>query len=92
MEMLDSEEDEDDISGIEQRRLAKQAKQAAKKVEEFQERVKAIPLVLDGLSKLCPGLEDLFEREFGVSTLEEGIEPNITYRRLFLNVSPKVQI
>ena len=92
MEMLDSEEDEDDVSGIEQRRLAKQAKQAAKKVEEFQERVKAIPLVLDGLSKLCPGLEDLFEREFGVSTLEEGIEPNITYRRLFLNVSPKVQI
>ena len=90
IERPDSEEDEDDISGIEQGRLAKQAKQAAKKVEEFQDWVRAIPLVLNGLSKVCSGLEDLFEREFGVLVLEEGIELTITYRWLFLNGSPKV--
>ncbi|KAJ7693704.1 hypothetical protein B0H17DRAFT_932671 [Mycena rosella] len=96
----DEEDDEDEDEDVEDGREANiRGGQGSRKERavnraraEILERLEAIPLALEGLSRLDPDLGALFDQHFGEQSVVQRITPPEVYRRLFNQLSAEESV
>ncbi|KAJ7787748.1 hypothetical protein B0H14DRAFT_2537253 [Mycena olivaceomarginata] len=92
----DEEEDEDEDDQTEDgsatQKLSRSERAAARARAEMVERLNAIPIVIEGLNRVCASLALLFDAKFGeLAVGSNTVAPNV-YRRFFIVISAEESV